>query len=316
MKKALYLFFVYIVVFVLMTLTAAYIHMQEIQLSQLVAGTKLSFFNPSLFLKGLITYFPFCGALSLLPFCFYIVRHKFKVLEYIFTYIIICLVVFFVLFPLGILAKENYKSKTVLSNTNPLTLSSGYFRVSPDYIDYYISTNPDNSSEILHIAKSGTGNSLSQIKIITQNLNLSNIDSLEEEFSDPIIQEVFESKSLFKNIKGGLYFLEEKMIAAFHNGFWHFVAFMSIGLALSSVIGLRRIAKWRLLNILNMALIFFVILFLNMVLYSQRFYETVSFLEPAKKWFPIVINLVIGVVFIIVGILNAALKLDPNRESD
>ena len=139
---------------------------------------------------------------------------------------------------------------------------------------------------------------------------------MEEEFSDPIIQEVFESKSLFKNIKGGLYFLEEKMIAAFHNGFWHFVAFMSLGLALSSVIGLRRIAKWRLLNILNMALIFFVILFLNMVLYSQRFYETVAFLEHAKKWFPIVINLVIGVVFIIVGTLNAALKLDPNRESD
>ena len=312
MKKALYLFVVYIVVFVSFSLIAAYLYMQEYQLTQLVAGTKLSLFDSKLFLQGLLNYFPICGAFSILPLCFYLIKHKFRVLEYIFSYIIICCTVFFVMFPLGIFLQEKFDFYNSTPQKNLTPLSSGYFRSTPDYIDYYISINPDGSSEVLHISKAHSIIPDSQVKTKTLYQNFGDYNS----FSDSIIFDVFNTNPLSSSIKQDLRFLEYKMKEAYFNGFWSFVAFMSIGLALSSVIGLKRIAKWRLLNILNLVLAFCGIIFLNVLLYSKNFYLTVSFLSPAQTWLPIVVNLVIGVVFIIIGILNSVLKLDPNRESE
>lgn len=311
MKKALYLFVVYIVSFVLLTCIAAYLYMQNYQLTQLVAGTNLSFFNSSLFFIGILNYFPLCGAISLLPFCFYLIRHKFKVLEYIFPYIIICCTVFFVLFPSGIVLQEKYDFYNSSPEKNLTPLSNGYFRSTPEYIDYYISNNPDGSSKVLHISKTYNSNPASQIKMKNVYQNFDN-----NFFSDPLIYEVFNDSSLSIKLNYYLRFLEYKMKEAFFGGFWSFVAFMSIGFSISSIIGLKRIAKWRLLNVLNVFFAFVGIIALNIVLYSKKFYLTFPSLSPTQEWLPVVTNLVIGVAFIIIGILNSVLKLDPNRESD
>ena len=94
MKKALYLFVVYIVVFVSFSLIAPYVvdvagnvYNQvntDYTLTIRMSGTKLSLFDSKLFLQGLLNYFPICGAFSILPLCFYLIKHKFRVLEYIF----------------------------------------------------------------------------------------------------------------------------------------------------------------------------------------------------------------------------------------
>ena len=177
--------------------------MQEYQLTQLVAGTKLSLFDSTLFLQGLLNYFPLCGAFSLLPLCFYLIKHKFKVLEYIFSYIIICFTVFFVMFPLGIFLQEKFDFYTSTPQKNLTPLSSGYFRSTPEYIDYYISTNSDGSSEVLHISKTPTIIPESQIKTKTLYQNFGDYNS----FSDSIIFNVFNKSPISSSIKQDLRFL-------------------------------------------------------------------------------------------------------------
>jgi hypothetical protein len=155
------------------------------------------------------------------------------------------------MFPLGIFLQEKFDFYTSTPQKNLTPLSSGYFRSSPEYIDYYISTNLDGSSEVLHISKTPTIIPESQIKTKTLYQNFGDYNS----FSDSIIFNVFNKSPISSSIKQDLRFLEYKMKEAYFNGIWSLVAFMSIGLALSSVIGLERIAKWRLLNILNLVLI-------------------------------------------------------------
>ena len=312
MKKSLYLFLVYIVIFLFMSAVAAYLYMQEIQLTLLVAGTKLPFINFKLFARGLLYYFPLCSALSLLPFCFYLIRHKFKLVQYLIPYIIICIIVFFGIFPLGIELHENFSEFLSPIQKQLTPLSSGYFRTSDSHIDYYISTNPDGSSEILHISRPTNTNLATEIstKTLYQTLAANN------GFSDPLIYDVFGSDNHLSFLKSSLRFLELKMKNAYHKGFWAFFGFMSIGFALSSVIGLRRVANWRLLNLINMLLSYFGIIVINVILYSYQFYETFPFLAGAEYWLPIVVNALIFLIFTTLGIFCAASKVDPNRESD
>lgn len=297
----------------LMTLVAGYLYMQDIQVTRLVAGTKLDFFNFSLFLKGVIIYFPLCSAFAILPFCLYIIRHKYTIIQYLVPYIIICFVVFFGIFPLSIELQSKSELYMQAKTTNELTpLSSGYFRTNDSYIDYYIKNNPDETSTILHIVRPTRVNSSSIITETTIKQNSANYDN----FSDPLIFDVFGNQDYLNIIKHSLNFLQLRMKEAYYTGFWHFVAFMSIGFALSSVIGIRKIAKWRLLNLINLFLGYFLIIIINVILYSSNFYTRFSFLESTKSWLPIVVNLLIGTGLIITGILCSIFKLDPNRESD
>lgn len=312
MKKSLYLFLVYIVIFLFMSAVVAYLHMQEIQLTLLVAGTKLPFINFKLFVRGLLFYFPLCSALSLLPFCFYLIRHKFKLVQYLIPYIIICIIVFLVFFPLGIELQENFSDFLSPIQKELTPLSSGYFRTSDTFIDYYISTNPDGSSEILHISRPSNTHLTTEFSTRTVYQTLAGTNG----FSDPLIYDVFGSDNHLAFLKSYLRFLELKMKESYYEGFWNFFGFMSIGFALSSVIGLRRVANWRLLNLINMLLSYFGIIVINVILYSHQFYKTFPFLAGAKIWLPIAINALIFLSFTILGIFCAVSKLDPNRESD
>lgn len=295
-----------------MSSVAAYLYMQEIQLTLLVAGTKLPFINFKLFAKGFLIYFPLCSAFSLLPFSFYLIRHKFKIAQYLIPYIIISIIVFFGIFPLGIEIQHHSDLLTKQIKTDLTPLSPGYFRATSHHIDYYISTNTDGTSEVLHIARPTTTTSVTEIYPKTIQQNRLDYNS----FSDPLIFDVFGADNHLSVLKQSLRFLEQKMIEAYSNGFLSFFAFMSIGFALSSVIGLRRFAKWRLLNLMNMLLAYFGIILVNFILYSNQIYEKIPFLEPAKNWLPVVINVVFFLIFTTIGIVCASSKLDPNRESD
>ena len=283
MKQSLYLVFKYITIFLIMVTVASYLHMQEAQLTLLVAGKTLPFFNLKLFAQGFLTYFHLCCAFSILPFCFYFLRHKYKMVQYLIPYIIICILVFFVIFPLGMDLQNKYADfLSPLNKTEQTPLSEGYFRSTPTYLDYYISTNEDGS----------TG------------------------FSDPLIFDIFGSEHHVSLFKEFFAYLEVKMKDAYRNGFLSFFLFMSIGFALSSIIGLRRFAKWRLLNFFNLFFAFFAIIFINAMLYSNQFYNAFSFLAPTRKWLPFTVNYLIFAINTTIGIVLASSQVDPNRESE
>lgn len=314
MKKSLSLFLVYIVVFLIMSCVAAYLHMQEIQTTLLVAGKILPFIDLKLFAKGLLIYFPICSALSLLPFSFYLIRHKYKVPQYLIPYIIICLVVFFGIFPLGMTIQKNIPLLTESSNNIAYTpLSPGYFRNTEDTIVYYISTNQDGSSKVLHIQKPTKTKVLPTIT--KRNFFITSQNNTH--FSDPLIHDVFGTdNNHIGKLKDAMLSLYQRMINSFEAGFLQYFLFLSIGFALSSVIGLRRFAKWRLLNLFNMCLAYFGIILINIILYSNRFYEILKTLEPYRNWLPIVVNYFIFVFYLTLGIFSACKIIDPNRESD
>lgn len=313
MKQSLYLVFKYITIFLIMVTVASYLHMQEAQLTLLVAGKTLPFFNLKLFAQGFLTYFHLCCAFSILPFCFYFLRHKYKVVQYLIPYIIICILVFFVIFPLGMDLQNKYADfLSPLNKTEQTPLSEGYFRSTPTYLDYYISTNEDGSSEVLHIPKSTALNSFYRYSPET----ITTRQDGSTGFSDPLIFDIFGSEHHVSLFKEFFAYLEVKMKDAYRNGFLSFFLFMSIGFALSSIIGLRRFAKWRLLNFFNLFFAFFAIIFINAMLYSNQFYNAFSFLAPTRKWLPFTVNYLIFAINTTIGIVLASSQVDPNRESE
>lgn len=311
MKKALGLFINYIFWFCILTFLASFLYMQEIQLTKLVAGTNLPLFNGKLFLQGVINYFPICSVFSLLTFCFYLIRHKFSFLQYFFVYVLICFLVFFLALPIGLNLQNKY-SVNQYQITNQLTpLSSGYFRPSKGDIDYYISTKPDGTSEILHI---NLGNEKGFENITTRKVSQKTGDY--ENFSDPLIYDLFGTSGVPKILAQGFLFLNYKLKESFSKGKLSYLGFITIGFALASIIGIRRLAKWRLLNMINVLLGFFGIFVLNYFLYASHIYEQFPLLIKVKSWLPIAVNIFIGLIFSITGILCETLRLDPNRESD
>ena len=198
------------------------------------------------------------------------------------------------------------------NKTEQTPLSEGYFRSTSTYLDYYISTNDDGSSEVLHISKSTALNSFYRYspETITAQKGTST------GFSDPLIFDIFGSDNHVSLFKDFFAYLEVKMNDAYRNGFLSFFLFMSIGFSLSSTIGLCRIGKWRLLNIFNLFFAFFAIIFLNAMLYSNQFYATFTFLAPARKWLPYTVNYLIFALNTTIGIVLVCSQVDANRESE
>ena len=311
MKKALSLFINYIFWFCILTFLASFLYMQEIQLTKLVAGKNLPLFNGKLFLQGFINFFPICSIFALLTFCFYLIRHKFTFLQYFFVYAFICILVFFFALPTGLYLQNKYSINHSELSNQLTPLSSGYFRPSKGDIDYYISTKSDGTSEILHI---NLGNEKGFENITTQKVSQKAGDY--ENFSDPLIYDLFGKSAFPKIITQGFLFLNYKLKESVGEGFFSFLGFLTMGFALASTIGIRRLAKWRLLNMINVLLGFFGIFILNYFLYASHIYEKFTFLINVKSWLPIAVNIFIGLIFSITGILCETLKPDPNRESD
>ncbi len=97
-------------------------------------------------------------------------------------------------------------------------------------------------------------------------------------------------------------------------GFVPYIKVISLGLALTSIFGVIRLSTWRMINILNVLILFFGILIANSFLMDQAFLAGTGMPDFLVNWLCVIVNCVIAVLFVTLGIVFYRKGFDPNRE--
>jgi len=300
------------------TLIGACFYMLYETCTMLVAGTSSNAISLNLFLKGVFISFPISMGLSAMMLTLYFIRHPALPFIPILTYAVLILVAWLVLIPSCTKLSLNYDTKTE-SVKNKNSLSSNLFRKSNSLVTYFSKVYNDNFANGMCINISNDASTIYTFKNVP-------LEDNKKTFSDSLIAESIEMPRLISYIMNDISTLMEagkKAIkswkaenqltfgASFFKGISYWLCYISMGLALLSVIGLRRVSNWRLLNTFIVILSTFCITSFNSIYYRKTIYEGAAAI--VDKWFSkmifihdpfaVLVNIVIFILFSVTGLL-------------
>ncbi len=308
-KISLRLIFLYLFIIVFGTCLCAFIYSLYSLCTNLVAGEKLPFFSLPYFMSGILIFLPFVLILSGLFMCFYLIRHPVKSGLPVLTYGALYMAAWIFLMPLNF----NYLQKMVQGKAtvekSSQKLSEGYFRQGKSgNIFYYTDVTRDNLGDGVCI---DMGSPDKEVYTFS-GVDLSSSKLSGDVFSDVLIQETVDMPKTMSVLAKWFSTFMNIAKTAFSGGFFSWLCFASISLALVSVVGLARLSRWRLKNALWVVIASLGIIVLNVLIYTNTFFEPVSaFLEGAVSKIPqvknplvVLVNFVIFILFIIIGLVS------------
>ncbi len=308
-KISLRLIFLYLFIIVFGTCLCAFIYSLYSLCTNLVAGEKLPFFSLPYFMSGILIFLPFVLILSGLFMCFYLIRHPVKSGLPVLTYGALYMAAWIFLMPLNF----NYLQKMVQGKAtvekSSQKLSEGYFRQGKSgNIFYYTDVTRDNLGDGVCI---DMGSPDKEVYTFS-GVDLSSSKLSGDGFSDVLIQETVDMPKTMSVLAKWFSTFMNIAKTAFSGGFFSWLCFASISLALVSVVGLARLSRWRLKNALWVVIASLGIIVLNVLIYTNTFFEPVSaFLEGAVSKIPqvknplvVLVNFVIFILFIIIGLVS------------
>ena len=308
-KISLRLIFLYLFIIVFGTCLCAFIYSLYSLCTNLVAGEKLPFFSLPYFMSGILIFLPFVLILSGLFMCFYLIRHPVKSGLPVLTYGALYMAAWIFLMPLNF----NYLQKMVQGKAtvekSSQKLSEGYFRQGRSgNIFYYTDVTRDNLGDGVCI---DMGSPDKEVYTFS-GVDLSSSKLSGDVFSDVLIQETVDMPKTMSVLAKWFSTFMNIAKTAFSGGFFSWLCFASISLALVSVVGLARLSRWRLKNALWVVIASLGIIVLNVLIYTNTFFEPVSaFLEGAVSKIPqvknplvVLVNFVIFILFIIIGLVS------------
>ncbi len=308
-KISLRLIFLYLFIIVFGTCLCAFIYSLYSLCTNLVAGEKLPFFSLPYFMSGILIFLPFVLILSGLFMCFYLIRHPVKSGLPVLTYGALYMAAWIFLMPLNF----NYLQKMVQGKAtvekSSQKLSEGYFRQGKSgNIFYYTDVTRDNLGDGVCIDMGSPDKDVYTFS----GVDLSSSKLSGDVFSDVLIQETVDMPKTMSLLAKWFSTFMNIAKTAFSGGFFSWLCFASISLALVSVVGLARLSRWRLKNALWVVIASLGIIVLNVLIYTNTFFEPVSaFLEGAVSKIPqvknplvVLVNFVIFILFIIIGLVS------------
>ena len=225
----------------------------------MVAGEQIKFIDGQLFLHGILFSAPFVFTASGVFSILYFIRHPDdSKLAFIFFIVFYSLCWLFLL-PLSINldGKLNATGHTFVQTE----LSPGYFRTTCNAVVYYSSINDGKGEGV--VIRSGAIHYFNDIPV----------SRVKEEFSDSIIEDNIQMEvSMSKFIwfyRRALSFAKQEAA----EGFLSWICFASVAAVLISIGSLRRVSKWRLLNVMTIIVLSIVVLLAQDILYSAPFLE-------------------------------------------
>lgn len=268
----------------------------------LVAGDALDIFSKGFFIKGFVSTLPVCIGISNVLLALFLIRHPSDKVLPLITYILIGLFSWLALLPLtnklNLFVEGKFSEKQEVHS-----VSENYFRRQDDKIIYLSSVNEFSSDGVVIDLNARDHGVYSFTDTPFLPVESDFADSLiEETVSVPGFSKIFVKHSL-QLIKVGQEFLAKGYIA------W--LWFASFGLALVSLLGLRRLSSWRLINVF-LILFFAIVLFeFNASYYCElEFQKRILFME---QWFfkfyfipnpsAFFINILSSIIFTAVGII-------------
>lgn len=321
MKSSLFLFVVFTILCITITLFCAFAYLLVDGCSQMAAGTSLPFFSFNVFLHGILMCFPFVAAFSCMGMIFYMIRHPASPLLSVGVYFIIGLLVWAFLIPQTIRLENLGLFKSFNSRTES-RLTEGYFRPSEYGVFYYSKISTQNVAEGLYFDTTGASGVKGGISKFT---NLQLAPTGNEFFADPLFASAAKITVVIERIITFSKSIRTEAFNAYNKGFISYLSFASLGLALLSLIGVKNFSSWKLLNLSFVIILYVIICKLNLSIFTRPvFTRIVSFLQEKNvslcsslQDLQLIINVLISIVFSTAGIFQYfILSVRERREAE
>ena len=274
-KTSLKLIPAFLAIGIIGTVLGACLYMVYAACTFLIAGEALAVFSISLFLQGVFISFPVCMIVSAMLLTLYLIRHPALPVVPLCMYAALVAVAWLVLIPLCTKFSQSYAQKQV-QVTEQRAVSPGFFRHENGYLFYYSRVSYDKSVDGICVDSANNDG-----KVYTfEGLPLA---QTKKNFSDSLIEETIAMPKLFMLLIQVSSILKKSGDAAWSAGHAWWLCFASFGLALLSVVGLRRVTSWRLLNTFVIIFATMGIIILNALYYGTTVLGGVS--SIVEDWF-------------------------------
>lgn len=308
MKSSLFLFIVFLILCTALTFFCAFAYVLVDGCTHMAAGTSISFFSVDVFLHGIITCFPFVAGFSCMGVIFYMIRHPSSSIISLVLYSLIGICVWAVLIPQSMKIESMGLFKSSNAKTE-VRLTEGYFRPSDYGVYYYSKISAQNIAQGLYIDTSGTGGVKGDVTRFT---NLQLAPSGDEFFSDPLFAKSAKITVVLEHIIAFAKTARYEAFKGLKKGYFNYLSFASLGLALLSIIGIKSMSSWKLLNLSFVIILYVGICRLNLLIYTSPVFENVIayftskniVLLTDKSTIQLFTNCLIAGVFITIGIIQ------------
>lgn len=290
------------------TVLSACLYMIYSSCTLLIAGDAFDVFSKSLFLEGIVKALPVCIAISSILLALYLIRHPSEVVCPLITYLILGLASWFVLLPLTNTLSLKLEGVTGFEKEER-PLSENYFRKSNDQISYISTYNADGNAD-------GTVIELSPVERGVYSFTEVPLAERSSEFSDSLIEESVTVPFVCRFIINSISVMFSTGRNYLSKGYLNWIFFATCGLAILSLLGLKRMSSWRLINVFTIVSLAVIIFSFNAAYYGQPEFQKYTF--KIDQWFlkfPIIpnpcavlFNLIVTLVFSVFGIINAIIK--------
>ncbi len=320
MKKIISLLSCYFLTLIVSFAIGLFIFMQYYDSINLVAGMNFSNIYEKLIL-GLFRTLPVIYILLPFSLILYKIRHKDNPVISFITFAVLTALNWFVFFPLTlkiqVSVEKNLFEKNYSAQKN--TLSKGYFRKANEKLYFFNKGTEENDANVILIEDfTNPLDFAKEEKIdISENSNFAK-DSFP--FKDPLVKETmldipYSVINIFNSIK-------IRALHSFSYGYVSWLCFCSLGFALASLYAFVKFSSWRLVNAVSVLLCSSALVWFNDFYFCTQnnsmrlsleklFYSggKLNFFIENGIAFPLmIINLTIGFVFLICGIITAVIR--------
>ena len=237
----------------------------------------------------------------------YSIRYPKNGIARVITHTILCLLAWVVIIPLSLECADKAGKLEPMQPKDRL-MTASYFRPHDGKVYYYTSVNAATKTANGVSFTLNSLNNASDESQLLENAPLMKSNILP--FSDVLIYNTMSRSKLVKLALPALYLNQQAAVTALKGGVLSWLTFASWGLALCTLIGVRRLFRWRLLNFIAVQIGFIAICAINLY-YSWGWNGNLFGFVTIPSW---IMNCIIAAVLSCIGILLSIFRPDPNME--
>lgn len=350
MKTALNMIFYYFAACFFGAIAGAGIYMLSCDLTLMVVGEEVAFFNGRFFVEGIFAVLPAVASVSLGFTIFYGIRHRENHFFRLGAYSLLCAFTWLCLVPLCFNMQKSFEAKTrqqtVPANPEqtapetpaPKPLSAGFFRPEAGGVFYFSRVEDNGNATGLFIDLSGiTGEVGKTVRFFNSPVE----DVFAGKYADTLIRDAAKIPLVLTVPLKVYSVLMENARSAWNSGWFSWLCFLTFALALSSVVAYQYTSSWRLINVVAVIFASGVVCLINYAWYAEIIFKNLrlswrGFFSPAFTAEPAlsaenmslvqnhagsfepllaVINLFIFALFFVTGILLFFFKYRNKKEA-
>ena len=327
MKKALEMIINFVAILIAGLIVGSFVYIQYLICINMIAGHQLEISKKIIF-YALLESSTVVFLLMIPCLIIYKIRHLTNPVATAITFSILCALVWLVFLPCSQIIKQKAFPDFKIEFSDKSALSNGYFRNINDRY-YYFMNDEDTDSETadtLLLYDAANPGKLGQLETVSTK-PISELAKTAEPYKDPLIKQNMSDIPLPVLHLVNIY--AKSVSRSWTNGFISWLCFCSIGFLMASVYSLVQISPWRIVNFTYIVTIQLGAVLLNTVYYTNKFFNARLFLNKLVfgadfsrfQYFQtrliqlplVIINLLLGIIIIVTGIIITAVKHNKYR---